>query len=123
GAVQTGWDLRQEHAHPDLAVTNQAILDDLRGGVTSLLLRLDVAARNGLDPDDPAAAELAGRDGLMAYHVDDLDAALAGVHVDMIGVTLEAGGAFLPAAALLAALWQRRGVPPDQAYGAFNADP
>src|SRR3954453_24067008 len=23
GAVATGWDLRQEHAHPDLAVTNQ----------------------------------------------------------------------------------------------------
>src|ERR1700690_865820 len=26
GAVQSGWDLRQEHAHPDLRVTNQAIL-------------------------------------------------------------------------------------------------
>ena len=123
GAVQTGWDLRQEHAHPDLVVTNQAILDDLHGGVTSLLLRLDVAARYGLDPDEPAAAELAGRDGLMAYDVDDLDAALAGVHLDMIGVTLEAGAAFLPAAALLAALWRRRGVGLDQARGAFNADP
>src|SRR5215472_15689862 len=53
GNVETGWDLRQEHAHPDLSVTNQAILKDLRGGVTSLLLRLDSAARNGLDPDDP----------------------------------------------------------------------
>ncbi len=91
-------------------MTNQAVLEDLEGGVTSLLLRLDIAVRNGLDPDAPAAAELAGRDGLMAYHVDDLDAALAGVHLGMIGVTLEAGAAFLPAAALLTALWQRRGV-------------
>jgi methylmalonyl-CoA mutase len=123
GAVQAGWDLRQEHAHPDLVATNQAILEDLQGGVTSLLLRLDVAARNGLDPDDPAAAELAGRDGLMAYHVDDLDSALAGVHLHMIGVTLEAGAAFLPAAALLSALWRRRGVAPEKARGAFNADP
>jgi methylmalonyl-CoA mutase len=123
GAVQTGWDLRQEHTHPDLAVTNQAILEDLQGGVTSLLLRLDSAARNGLDPDDPHAAELAGRDGLMAYHVEDFDAALAGVHLHMIGVTLEAGAAFLPAAAMLAALWRRRGVKPDQTRGAFNADP
>lgn len=123
GAVETGWDLRQEHAHPDLAGTNQAILEDLQGGVTSLLLRLDVAARNGLDPDAPAADELAGRDGLMAYHVDDLDAALAGVHLNMIGVTLEAGAAFLPAAAMLAALWRRRGVGAEQARGAFNADP
>src|SRR6516164_4213392 len=122
-AVQTGWDIRQEHGHPDPAVTNLAILDDLQGGVTSLLLRLDIAARNGLDPDDSAAAELAGRDGLMVYHVDDLDAALANVHLDMIGVTLEAGAAFLPAAAMLVALWRRRGVPPEQARGAFNADP
>src|SRR5438105_1829615 len=70
-----------------------------------------------------AAADLAGRDGLMAYHVDDLDRALAGVHLDMVGVALEAGAAFLPAAALLAALWRRRGVGPDHARGAFNADP
>jgi methylmalonyl-CoA mutase len=123
GAAQTGWDLRQEHAHPDLGVTTRAILEDLQGGVTSLLLRFDAAARHGLDPDDPAAAELAGRDGLMVYHLDDLDAALAGVHLDMIGVTLEAGAAFMPAAALLTALWRRRGVGPGQARGAFNADP
>src|SRR6516225_2907377 len=119
GAAQTGWDLRQEHAHPDLDTTNKAILDDLQGGVTSLLLRLDSAARNGLDPDDPAAAELAGRDGVMAYSVADLDQALAGVHLQMIGVTLEAGAAFLPAAALLAALWRRRGIDPEVALGAF----
>jgi methylmalonyl-CoA mutase len=41
----------------------------------------------------------------------------------LIGVTLEAGAAFLPAAALLAVLWRRRGITPDQARGAFNADP
>lgn len=123
GAVQTGWDLRQEHAHPDPAITNQAILEDLKGGVTSLLMRFDFAARNGLDPDDPAAEALAGRDGLMAYHADDLDLALSNVHLDMISVTLEAGAAFLPAAALLVALWRRRRVPPEQARGAFNADP
>jgi methylmalonyl-CoA mutase len=52
-----------------------------------------------------------------------VDAALAGVHLEMVGVTLEAGAAFLPAAAALAALWRRRGVGPDRARGAFNADP
>jgi len=123
GAVRTGWDLRPEHAHPDPAVTNLAILDDLQGGATSLLLRLDVAARNGLDPDDPAAAELAGRDGLMAYDAADLGMALANVHLDLVGVTMEAGAAFLPAAAMLVALWRRQGGTSDQARGAFNADP
>lgn len=123
GAVRSGWDLRQEHTHPDPAVANTAILDDLQGGVTSLLLRFDAAARSGFDADDAAAAALAGRDGMMLYHLDDLDAALARVHLEMIGVTLEAGAAFVPAAATLAALWRRRGVSAEQARGAFNADP
>ena len=121
GAAERGWDLRQEHAHPDLAAANQAILEDLQGGVASLLLRLDAVGRAGLDPADPAAAALAGRDGLIIYHTDDLDAALAGLHLDMIGVTLEAGAAFLPAAAVVAL--RRRGVSPDKARGAFNAAP
>ncbi len=123
GAVATGWDLRQEHAHPDLAVTNRAILDDLAGGVTSLMLRLDSAGCFGFDPDEPAATELAGHEGLMAYSVDDLDAALAGVQLNLVPVALEAGAAFTPAAALLIALWRRRGIATDQARGAFNADP
>jgi methylmalonyl-CoA mutase len=123
GAVTSGWDIRQEHAHPDLAATNRAVLDDVRGGVTSLLLRLDAAARSGLDPDDDAATELAGRDGVMAYHADDLAAVLGGVPLDHIGVALEGGAAFLPAAAALVAVWRRAGITPQQARGAFNADP
>src|SRR5262249_34250013 len=74
GAVLEGWDLRQEHVHPDLATTNQAILDNLEGGVTSIELRLDAAARDGFDSDDPEAAQVAARDGVMVYHVDDFDA-------------------------------------------------
>jgi len=123
GAVRTGWDLRQEHAHPDLQVTNQAILADLAGGVTSVLLRLDAAARHSLDPDQGEAAELAGHDGVMAYCVEDLDAALADVQLDLVAVALDAGAAAIPAAAALAALWRRRGVSPQHARGAFNADP
>lgn len=123
GAAVTGWNLCQEHAHPDLAVTNRAILEDLQGGVTSLLLRLDAAARRGCDPDSSAAAGLVGTDGLTVYHVSDLERILTDVPLQMVGVVLDAGAAFLPAAAMLVAVWQRRGVTPDQARGAFNADP
>ena len=123
GAAANGWDLRQEFSHPDLSVTNRQILDDLEGGATSLLLRLDAAAAAGLDPDDDAAAELAAREGAMIYGVDDLDVALAGVNLEMVGVALDAGAAFLPAAAALVSLWKRRGVAPDESRGAFNADP
>jgi methylmalonyl-CoA mutase len=123
GAVLTGWDLRQEYAHPDLKVVNQSILADLDGGVTSLLLRLDRAARSGHDPDDAAAADSAGDDGLMAYATADFAAALNGVELSLVGVALDAGAAFLPTAAALIALWRRRDVSSDQARGAFNADP
>lgn len=123
GSVQTGWDLRQEHAHPDLDASREAIDEDVRGGVTSLLIRLDYAARNGLDPDDPHASDFAGRDGAMVYDVDDFDHLLANVSLDRVGLSLEAGAAFLPAAAMLAGLWERRGVKRDSVRGAFNADP
>ncbi len=123
GAALTGIDLRQEHAHPDLGTTNQAILADVAGGVTSLLLRLDAAACSGRDVDQGAVKGRAGQDGMLAYGVDDLDAALDDVQLDLIGVALDSGAAFLPAAALLAALWQRRGIAPAQARGSFNADP
>lgn len=123
GMSVSGCDLRQEHLHPDLTATNQAILADLQGGVTSLLVRLDFAARSGFDPDDSRAGEIAGRDGIMAYHVDDFAAALSGVDLQTFGVALEAGAAFLPAAAMLAAHWRRMGITPQRARGAFNADP
>ncbi len=123
GAVLSGWDLRQQHASPQLAVANEAILADLEGGVSSLVLVFDRAASAGLDPDDKRAANLVGCEGLMAYHVDDLEQALSGVQLAMIGVSLEAGAAFLPAATLLVALWQRRQLSLTTVKGAFNADP
>ncbi|MCA9142575.1 MAG: methylmalonyl-CoA mutase [Planctomycetaceae bacterium] len=123
GAVTTGWVLRQEHAHPDVVATNQAILDDLKGGVTSLLLRFDAAACQGYDPDQAEATKLVGHQGIMAYCVDDLDATLANVDLASVGIALDASAAFLPAAAMLVGLWQRYEVSPADARGAFNADP
>jgi methylmalonyl-CoA mutase len=123
GAAQSGWDLRQEFAHPDLSRTNQAILNDLKGGVTSLHVRLDMAARRGIDPDHPDADELAGIDGVMAYSVDDLDKAFADVPLNRIPVAIDAGAAFLPAAAMLAGLWRRRDTASEEVLGAFHADP
>lgn len=123
GQVLGGADLRQEYAHPDVSVANEAIGSDLAGGVTSVELRLDASVCRGLDPDDPAAANLASEDGLLICGVDDLDATLAGVDPSAVAIGLVAGAAFLPAAAELVALWNRRGVSLNQAGGAFNADP
>lgn len=117
------WDVRQVHAYPDTQKCNDIILRDLTRGVTSLVLRFDAAARAGLDADASEAKALAGDDGVMVYSVDDLDLLLTGVHLDLAPISLDAGAQFLPAAGLLATLWERRGVSADKAWGAFNADP
>jgi methylmalonyl-CoA mutase len=123
GATPTGWDLRQQHAHPDLHISNQLIHEDVQGGVTSVLLRLDAAARAGLDPDDAAAAEHSGQDGIAAYHWEDLQTVLQDVDLANVPVAIDAGAAFLPAAAQLIALWHQRGLNANRARGALNADP
>lgn len=118
-----GWDIRQDRAEADPATLNAALREDLEGGVTSVTLRLDAAGRAGLDADDPRAAALVGLDGCAISSRDDLARALDGVYLQMITVGLEAGAAFLPAAALLADAWTRAGLTPAQARGCFNADP
>ncbi|MEO5373520.1 MAG: methylmalonyl-CoA mutase subunit beta [Alphaproteobacteria bacterium] len=118
-----GWDIGQEHAHPDLKTSNAAILVDLERGATSVVIRFDQAARAGLDADAAAAESLAGQDGVMVYSVACFDKLMDKVLVDLVPVSLEAGAQFLPAAALLSGLWKTRGVAADKAQGAFNADP
>jgi len=118
-----GWDVRQEVRHPEPAEVNRIVLEELDNGVTSVELKLDAAASAGLDADDPRSAELCGREGVMVYSLGDLDQTLKDVQMDVVPVSLEAGAAFLPAAALLAGLWEQRGVGGSKAVGAFNADP
>jgi len=118
-----GWDVRQEVLHPEPADANRIVLEELDHGVTSVELKLDAAASSGLDADDPRSAELCGRGGVMLYSLGDFDQALKGVQMDVVPVSLEAGAAFLPAAALLAALWEERGIEGSKTLGAFNADP
>lgn len=123
GSVPGGWDIRQERAEADPAALNLALREDLAGGVTSVVVRFDACARAGLNPTDPRGAAVAASDGSAIYTLEDLDRALDGVHLHMIGVGLEAGAAFVPAAGLLAALWKRRGVGAADAVGWFQADP
>ena len=118
-----GWDIRQEHLHPDPTEANKAILEDLVHGVTSVELKLDAAARAGLDADAHDAAELCGQDGVMAYSSGDLWRVLEGVYLDMSPISVNAGSAFLPVAALLAALIRERKLDPEKVQFAFNADP
>ncbi|NBC34267.1 MAG: methylmalonyl-CoA mutase [Alphaproteobacteria bacterium] len=123
GHAMAGWDIRQMHMYPDVAAANAQILSDLQRGVTSLLVRFDQAGQAGLDGDAPDSEMLAGRDGVMVYSVDDLEALLREVDLTIAPVAIEAGPQFMAGAALLAGLWERRGIAAGEAKGAFNADP
>ncbi|MBK0869189.1 methylmalonyl-CoA mutase small subunit [Saccharopolyspora sp. HNM0986] len=101
GSAPEGWDVRQEHADPDAARTNQEVLADLNGGATSLTLRL----------------------GAGGIAVDDLADALHGVHLDMIGVVLDAGAQAPQAAAKLLEIAADQQVAPSALRGNLGADP
>jgi methylmalonyl-CoA mutase len=67
--VPAGWDIRQRHAHPDVATTKDAIAADLENGATSLWLVL----------------------GEGAVPVDALPDVLDGVYLDLAPVSLSGG--------------------------------
>ncbi|WP_433232172.1 methylmalonyl-CoA mutase family protein [Actinomadura formosensis] len=100
GEGVAGWDVRQRHAHPDPAVTREAILADLENGVTSVWLRL-------------------GDGGVPVRALPDV---LRGVLLDLAPVVLDAGAATAEAAEVFLALAAERGNAAD-ASGNLGADP
>jgi len=101
GAVATGWDIRQRHAHPDVDVARRAVLADLENGVGSLWL---VVGESGLP-------------------VDRLADVLADVYLDLAPVTLDAGADFAAAADALLAVHEDKGIQASEVRGNLGADP
>ncbi|MBU1676267.1 methylmalonyl-CoA mutase subunit beta, partial [bacterium] len=101
------WDVRPEYTHPEPAVANAQILQDLSRGATSVLLKLDPA----------------GVEGVAVRSVDDLDRVLAGVDLALVPLALESGPRFRPVSALLREIRRRRDLADDKALGAHQADP
>jgi methylmalonyl-CoA mutase len=107
GAGPDGWAVLTEHSFADPKQANKAILEDLMRGATAIALHFD-------RPDAP---------GIAIDTLDDLDRALHEILLDLVPLTLDAGGEGIAAAAMLTALWQRRGTKAAEARGAFNVDP
>ncbi|EGX57332.1 methylmalonyl-CoA mutase, beta subunit [Streptomyces zinciresistens K42] len=97
GSTAGGWDVRQRHA----ALADGQVLADLENGVTSLWLVL-------------------GEGGIP---VSSLPAVLAGVHLDLAPVVLDAGDEVEAAARELLRLYEERGVAGDAVRGGLGADP
>ena len=123
GNTLHGWDVQQQPDHPDPARANAQILDDLAGGGRSVSLRLDAAACHGYDADAAEAEALRADGGVMVSSRADLARVLERVRLDIAGVWLQAGAAFLPAAALHVATAEAGGVAAENLLGGFDADP
>ena len=108
------WDIRATVADAAPADAARWALRELERGTTSLLVRLDEAFRTG---------GAAGADGVAVTSVDDLDAALDGVLLDLAPVFLQPGAGFVRGAELLTALWERRGHAATEVRGGIGADP
>ena len=101
-----GWDVRQRHVEPDPEAANRAILDDLEGGATSVLLQIQAPGQAGLN-----------------YGAAALGAALRGVALKGVAVALDARENTLDAAGSLLEIWKDAGVGENERRGAFNYDP
>ncbi|MCV0369894.1 methylmalonyl-CoA mutase family protein [Filomicrobium sp.] len=104
------WRICQRVDHPDAHVASQLILDDLQGGSDAIAIV-------------PHGSRAARGFGLTAQTVSDLDAALAGVALDMITVRLEPAHGGRANAAMLAALITQRGHTPSECAVDFGLDP
>lgn len=101
GPAPGGWDVRQRHARTDPARTNEAVLEDLANGTTSLWLAV----------------------GAAGVPVSGLAEALDGVYLDLAPIALDAGDEFPGAAAELLRLYDERDVPRGEVRGTLGADP
>ncbi|GER00470.1 hypothetical protein JCM17845_10930 [Iodidimonas gelatinilytica] len=102
-----GWQVHQRHDHPDPKRANSQILKDLERGASGITLVIDPTAQKGVAIHD----------------LEDLDQALLDMDLAIAPLHLEAGRFGIPAAALLMALWDKRGLAFDAVSGHFGVDP
>jgi methylmalonyl-CoA mutase len=121
GQSEVGWKIGREITSPDPTVANKIIHEEINGGATLLELKLDAVGCLGLDAEASQAAGWYGRQGVMISSSGDLAATLAGVDPATTFISMHAGAAFMPAAAMLATWLQQTNK--DSHNIAFNADP
>ncbi|MFF9687838.1 methylmalonyl-CoA mutase small subunit [Streptomyces sp. NPDC014623] len=102
GNTTDGWDVRQRHALADPVRLNEAVLNDLENGVTSLWLAVG----------EPGGVPVSG-----------LARALEGVHLDLAPLALDAGTDPGPAVRELLGLYEARGIAKGAVRGSLGVDP
>jgi len=121
--VDLPWQIRQDCLLASPEEVNAALRDGLARGQTALGIRLDNAARRGLDGDNPEAAELAGRGGCTLSSINGLRLALQDIDLARIPITIRTGTAALPVLSMLLSLADERRVARRLLTGGVEFDP
>jgi methylmalonyl-CoA mutase len=100
------WDIRQRHAEPDPKLANAAMLEDLEGGVSSLLLQIEAPGQAGL-----------------GYGAEPLGTALKGVRLDACTIAFDARENTMDAVGSLLEIWRENSLDEFRRHAAFNYDP
>lgn len=121
--VRPSWQVRQDMMLATPEEVNQALRDGIARGQTAVGIRLDNAARRGLDGDSPDATELAGRGGCTLSSINGLRVALQDIDLTRHPVTIRGGTAGLAVLAILLAYADERGLRRSTLVGAVECDP
>jgi methylmalonyl-CoA mutase len=116
------WDISQEINCSSPAEFNHQARNSLASGLSALNMVLDVATRNGNDPDWAKPGEV-GAGGLSIATLRDLERALEGIDLKKISLFVRSGASGMPFAALLAALMRHRKQQPSRLHGCIETDP
>jgi methylmalonyl-CoA mutase len=100
------WDIRQRHAEPDPKLANAALLEDLQGGVNSLLLQIEAPGQFGL-----------------GYSAEALRTALKGVRLDACTIALDARENSMDAVGSLLEICRENAIEENRRHLACNYDP
>nr|MEE4267580.1 methylmalonyl-CoA mutase family protein [Candidatus Krumholzibacteria bacterium] len=122
GYAQQGWRVGQEFLSPTVEEFNEAVRDDLKRGQNAICLKLDRATQLGMDPDQ-AEKGTVGLDGTSLSSLAELETALDGIDLEKTMLCLQPGSSALPMAALLAALFDRKGAKLEKLEGSLGCDP
>lgn len=121
--VASRWQVEERIDDADLAAAARHARDALARGATALWIRLDARGRAGRDWDHVDDLPPATAAGTMITRLEDLETLLEGIDLNRVALSLDAGAAALPLAALLFGLARKREIAWSDLHGALDADP
>jgi len=117
GSARSGWEIVQEHRHPDPEIANASLRREVARGATSVVVRLSPRL---VDERDMVGCGCGG--GVLVDSIEQMEMLFHDIDLTKMHLAVTGGPAFYSASALLLALFERRGIG-SKGRAALNADP